>query len=82
MSNDLTEEEKSLLILCLKSHAPELLQQINRLFLKQLDHETVNKMRNAVGGELADKGFEKNSEPNEYGLKLEDLIDRLANLYI
>jgi hypothetical protein len=82
MNENLTEEEKSLLIICLKSHAPELLKQIDRLFLKQLDHKTVNEMRSAVGEEFSSKGYERNSGANEYGWKLENLIDKLADLYI
>jgi hypothetical protein len=34
------------------------------------------------GLELAGKGFNPDWEPNEYGLKLEALIDKLADLYL
>jgi hypothetical protein len=81
-SNTLTFEEKTLLQHCLKEHAPELLDRVELLDSELIDIDTVNKMRNSIGDELAGKGFNKDWSPTEYGLKLEDLIDRLANLYI
>ena len=81
MDDNLTEEEKRLLTHCLEKHNPELLTELNDLYAEKLDEDIVNEMRFTIGIELASKGFEKNNEPIEYGLKLEDLIDKLARLY-
>jgi hypothetical protein len=77
---ELGKDEKELLSYCLKEHAPDLLADINRL--DRVGPDRVNEIRNAVGDELTNKGFEQDWEPNRYGLQLEDLIDKLADLYI
>jgi hypothetical protein len=79
-SKELSKEEKELLQYCVKEHVPKLLEDIDRL--DQLNIDRINEMRNAVGDEFVSKGLEQDDEPNRYGLKLEDLIDRLADLYI
>jgi hypothetical protein len=79
----LRPEEKELLLKCIKAHRPTLIDAFERLDSGLVTKEEINEMRNyAVGSELADKGFKPDSEPNEYGLKLDDLIDRLADLYL
>ena len=78
----LSDEEITLLTYCLRKHKPELIEKIEQLDSGLIDSETINKMREAVGDELAGHGFRPDWEPNEYGLKLEDLIDRLADLYL
>ena len=78
----LNNEEKMLLLNCLTKHNPRLLEQLGQLDLGLLDPETINEMRDTVGIELADKGFKRDDEPNAYGLKLEDLIGKLGNLYL
>jgi hypothetical protein len=75
-------EEKQLLIYCLQKFKPNLTEQINQLDTRLVSKETINEMRNALGSELAGKGFNPDWEPNEYGLKLEALIDKLADLYL
>jgi hypothetical protein len=77
----LTKEEKNLLTYCLEKHNPELLSEINNLNLGHVNNQMVNKIRDTIGSELIAKGFNNKWEPNEYGLKLENLIDRLARLF-
>jgi hypothetical protein len=78
----LNDDEKNLLMLCLKKHAPDLIVKFNQLDSGLLCSDDINEMREAVGSELANKGFKPDWEPNEYGLRLEDLISQLANLYM
>ena len=82
-NKSLTTEEKELLLSCIMLHEPKLINAFERLDSGLVTNEEINKMRNdAVGSELAGKGFKPDSEPNEYGLRLENLIDRLADLYL
>ena len=67
---------------CLAEYKPELIEKVVLLDSGLIDAGTVKEMREAVGTELQLKGFKINWEPNEYGLKLENLIDRLADLYL
>jgi hypothetical protein len=76
----LNDKEKALLVHCLKSHAPNLLSQIEHLDEAGVDG--INEMRSAITDEFVQKGLETNDEPSKYGLELEDLIGRLADLYI
>ena len=75
-------EERNLLILCLRKYKPDLLEKVDQLNSGLINAVIINEMRNAVGDELIAEGFKPNLEPNEYGLRLEDLIDRLADLYL
>jgi hypothetical protein len=77
----LTDEEKTMLINSLQKHKPSLLGEVELLDSGLLSNETIDDMRDAIGSELMDKGFREDDEPNEYGNKLENLIDTLANLY-
>ena len=81
-SGELSPSEKELLTHCLTKLEPELAQQLDKLYARILDKDTINEMRDTVGLELADKGFRPDWELNEYGAKLENLIDRLGNIYI
>ncbi len=78
----LSVEEKNLLLYCLAEYKPDLIEEMDLLDSGLIDAGTVKEMREAVGTELQLKGFKINWEPNEYGLKLENLIDRLADLYL
>jgi len=80
--NALTSEEIALLSHCLKTHAPELLEKIDELFSDNVNSDIVNAMRDTIGSGLADKVFNQYWSPTPYGLRLEDLIDRLADLYL
>jgi hypothetical protein len=78
----LKEEERTLLFYCVQAHRPKLLQKISQLEKGLLSNDTVNEIRGAVTDELTDRGFKSDWEPNEYGIKLENLIDKLGNFII
>jgi len=82
MDKPLSAEELDLLKVSLERKAPKLLEKVDLLDKGLIDVDTVNDMRGAVGSELAGWGFDKDGDINEYGMRLEDLIDRLADLYI
>ena len=84
MNNEhLSDVEKNLLLKCIKNYAPSLISKYNQLETGLLSPDDVNGMREAVGAEIAEKGFLKNNKQSyEYGLELEELIDRLADLYL
>ena len=77
----LNEKSLKLLMECLKNHNPSLIP-----FIKSDSYhytaDFYNELREIVGDELCEKGFQPNSEPNEYGLKLEGLIDEIGRLFI
>lgn len=76
---NLSENSILLLIICLEKHAPNLLTIVN-------DDTTIystkiyNQLREAVGDELTSCGFNHNWEPNEYGIRLESLIEEIGRL--
>ena len=78
----LSDEEKNLLLKCIKIYAPNLISKYNQLETGLVSPDDVNAMREAVGQELVVKGIKMNSELNEYGFQLEALIDRIADLYL
>jgi hypothetical protein len=83
MKNEtLSIEEKNLLLYCLTEYKPELIEKAGLLDSEFVDAGTIREMREAVSSELKLKGFKINWEPNEFGLKLLNLIDRLADLYL
>jgi len=66
---------------CLKERNPLLIPFIE----SGNDSYTVefyNELREIVGDELCDNGFQPSWEPNEYGLELERLIDEIGRLFI
>jgi len=75
---------KSMILLtkCLEVRNPSLLFLIESSEDKNHTVEFYNELRQAVGEELAEKGFRHNWEPNEYGLELESLIDELGRLFM
>lgn len=78
----LTFEEIDILTTSIKKHRPELISKISQLDSGTLDYNTISDMRNAVGYELASDGIDSDSQINDYGFKLENLIDRIADLYL
>jgi hypothetical protein len=81
-SRSLHIEERELLLHCLKEHASDLINDFYLLDQGLVEAEKINGMREAVADELVSKGLLANDEPNEYGFRLEELIGRLANLYL
>ncbi len=71
----------SLLKICLEKHAPNLLAIVNNdttIYSTKL----YSQLREAVGDELTSCGFNQNWEPNEYGIRLESLIDEIGRLFM
>ena len=66
----------------LTKNAPELIARVSELDLSSPDKDLVNDLRGAVGGEISAEMFEGDKKAEEYGWELENLIDRLADLYI
>ncbi len=78
----LTVRERDLLKACLTKHNPQLLQEMAKLESGEVVAQAINEMREAITDELIEKGLAPDDEPNEYGLTLEDLNERLAKLYL
>ena len=76
----LTKKSYALLLKCLKSHNPQLIEQLINDITFSADF--YNELRTAVGEELCEKGFNDGWEPNEYGIELEYLIDEIGRLFI
>jgi hypothetical protein len=76
----LSDQEKNILLRCLQRNNPKLISKLDLLGSKSLDKDSINKMKDAVGSELQEKGFNSDWEPNEYGLQLEYLIDKLSSI--
>lgn len=76
----LNSQEKALLLHALKEHAPDLINEIDRL--DQLDVDKISAMREAIGDELLAKGFNGFDKKNEHGSKLDDLMEKFAALYL
>ncbi len=45
------------------------------------NNQILGDIRNAVGDESSTKGLNKDWEPNEYGLELENLMDKLSKIF-
>ena len=83
MKGKLNTIERGLLFYCLAKHNPQILHNsYYQLDSGGVDAHTINEMRSIVGTELANNGTGPDSEPNEHGLQLKSLIDRLAELYL
>jgi hypothetical protein len=78
----LSDEDKSLLIVCLKKHDPGLIDFLNRLGSAAPDKAIAKLMINTVIDESVGDGFDSDWELNEYGSHLEKLIERLSDLWL
>ena len=59
---------------------PNLIGPVSSLQDVQLTHDQREELRQAVTDELIETGLRDDDEPNERGLLLEELIDRLGHL--
>ena len=80
--NELREESRILLRKCVMIHKPSLLPWISSDVLYELKPNQYNELRSIVNDEFLLEGIAENFEPNEYGLKLEKLIDELGRLFM
>ena len=78
----LTENGFKLLRECVTKHNPSLLPSIESDDNSTYTADFYNELRDIVGSEFCDKGLQPNSEPNAYGLELENLIDEIGRLFM
>ena len=70
-----------LLIKCLEIHRPDLIQKVEFLEHNSRDVDFYNELREVVCDELILNGL-KESEPSEYGIELDNLIDEIGRLFM
>ena len=74
--NSLREDQVSLLHEVLEKRAPDALATLlPKVEANSLSREERHRVCDLIGAELAETGFDANSEPLARGLKLEDLLD-------
>ena len=78
---NLSTDSVRLLSKCLLEHRPNLIWIINSEKSIEINNELGDELREAVSDELLSKGL-NGDEPNEYGLRLEKLIDDIGRLFI
>jgi hypothetical protein len=78
--NGLKGEEVALLREAVERHAPELAPLLQSVEKRMLTEDERERLRAALSDELAASGLHENDEPNQRGLQIEDLIDRLGHL--
>ncbi len=78
----LNVESMQLLRACLKNRNPCLIKKIESSDDNHYSVDFYNELRHIVGDELISNGFNTNWEPNEYGLKLENLIDEIGRFFM
>lgn len=76
----LKSDEEDLLRKVLWKHRANLMVLVDALGSIPLSNEQREELREAIADELLETGLDKNDEPNEKGLLLEKLIDRLGHL--
>jgi len=79
MKNVLSLRETDLMKEVVLKHNPSLLPILNSLGQVQLTFEQRESLREAISDEFIETGIKGNDEPNERGLLLERLIDRLGH---
>jgi hypothetical protein len=78
----LTVEEHALLLEAVDAHRPDLRPLVAELVVgdRRLAAWEGNALREAVGDDLAQPGFDEEYEPTARGRALEDLIDKLGRV--
>lgn len=79
---NLTDDSFAILKKCLQKHNPKLIPIIENPNTTEYTEQFYNQLRNIVGDELIAEGFNKDWEPNDYGLELEQLIDDIFRLFM
>ena len=77
---NLPKESIDLLSKCIENHNKDLLYIIKSKEMIDVDYNLGNALRECVSDELIEHGF-SNDKPNNYGTKLEKLIDEIGRLY-
>ncbi|KNF08177.1 hypothetical protein CLPU_9c00730 [Gottschalkia purinilytica] len=78
----LNNEMLEILRECLRSNRPDLLWVLDDEKTIEVDEELGNDLRNVINDEFVKVGLNDNDEPNELGIKLEDLIDKIGRSYL
>ena len=61
-------------------HRPDLLPIVDSLGNNPLSFNLREELREAIADEFCESGLNESDEPNEFGLRLEELIDLLGHL--
>ncbi len=78
----LNKQSLELLKKCLQNHNSSLIPIIEDMNKDDYTESFYNELREIVGNELINNGLNENDEPNEYGYKLEKLIDEIGRLFL
>lgn len=73
-------EKLELLRQVVSKRSPELLEQLSQLDVVPLTDEHRERLRAVVMDEFCDTGLQEDSEPNQRGLALEEIVDLLGHL--
>lgn len=75
--------ERGLLFYCLAKHNPQIIfNSYYQLDSGEVGADTIDEMISIVSTELTNNGIGPDNEPNEHGLQLKSLIDRITELYL
>lgn len=77
----LKKESLELLKNCLQKYNPNYISIIENPTNNEYPSDFYNQLRQIVGDEFAVNGLNKDDEPSEYGIKLENLIDEIGRLF-
>jgi len=78
----LSEDSLKILRECLRRQRAELLPLIEDSTISEFTPEFYNMIREIVGDEFIERGLNVDDEPNEYGVRLESLIDEIGRLFL
>ena len=76
----LRPEEETLLRRVVSRRLPSLLRRIETLGVEPLNEQEKSLLWDAISDELIETGLRPDDEPNERGIILDDLIDRIGSL--
>lgn len=77
----LSKNDSDLLEKCIIKHKRDLLWIINKKEIVNIDETLGNELLDVIGNELLYHGF-NGDIPNEYGILLENLIDKISNMFL
>ena len=67
---------------CLQKYNPDLIPIIENPNISEYTSEFYNQLREIIGDEFINHGLKADSEPNQYGMILEKLIDEIGRLFL
>lgn len=78
-SQQLSSTLKELLGGIILKHKPALMSVFELIGVQPLTEEQREALREIIAAELSESGLTENDEPNQRGLLIEELIDRLGH---